>query len=187
MRFALRHKFQARNPDEELTLDKFVSNEDIVTLILNLSNYNRVGLSYTTSSTKWPPRGRLSGDAQPDGKNPLQGNTASPSHAIGFFFENNFTENLTLKGDFSVYKGFIWTFEDRDFVTMDGDAMRSWISISDRLSDRTSLYFKMRYDKGFTGSGLDVRKYNDPYGVPIESDHFRDENISYKFQMDVSW
>ncbi len=187
MIISMRHKYQARNDNNDLTVDAYINNEDRLKVTALLSKYDRIAIEYTSSSTRWPPRGRLSGNEEADGGSPLQGSFAEPGHAINFLVEHNVSDRLELKASCLVYDGFVWIFEDTEFMVLDGRSVRWWVSAWDRVSERLSVYMKLTMDQNADMSGLDMRKYNEEVGGYVDADNVKDYYFGFRFQLDFAW
>ena len=78
-------------------------------------------------------------------------------------------------GQVIFYNGFIWNFEDTDFRVFDSntDAVRYWLSLFSRISDRWAIRLKWTVD-----SSIPVTNYifepSDPTG------QFPDQKLSWK-------
>jgi DNA uptake protein ComE-like DNA-binding protein len=191
LRFGIRHRYLSRNPENHLTLVRFRSMEDRLRVDFRLSNYDRIRLLYSTSYTRWPPRGRLSDNKAPDGGHPLQGNNSEPSDALYCEFIHNVNTKLKFSGGFCMFDGFFWNFEDSEFVVLDGEGLRYWFSISDRITDHLSLYGKVTWDQGAHRTYCDVRKYNEDdeeFSSSWNDAPFVERsNFSYRLQIDYMW
>ena len=129
----LRQKWQAREEQNDLTSNLFYKNLEFRgRLRFRLSGYDRLDLMYAASKLVVHPRPRVFGDIVLDGE------------AITANYIHNFNRNLKLSGMLSYYKGFLWNFEDTQFVVMDSrrGAFRYWISLYTRLSHHLALRMK---------------------------------------------
>lgn len=48
---------------------------------------------------------------------------------------HNFSTALKLKTAWVMYNGFLWNFEDTEFVVVDGKSTRWWMSLTNRFSN----------------------------------------------------
>lgn len=130
LRIQLRQKWQAREEDNDITIGYYKNLEFRGRIRMRLSNYNSLGLMYTSSKLIVHPRPRVFGDMVLDGQ------------AITANYIHNFNKYLKITGMLSYYKGFLWNFEDTQFVVMDSEhgAIRYWLSVYMRLNS----YFSMR-------------------------------------------
>ncbi len=188
LRFKLRQKWQSRNWSNGLTPTSFDAVSTRLHLNARLSGYDNIDFLYVTGYTKWPPRPRLINDAKADSAHPVSGQVAQPSEVIGATFTHNFNENLTLKAFAGIYDGFFWTFEDNEFLVLDGNSYRYWFSIADRLSPKLSVKFKYTLDRSLPRSWVDARAYgNKPWGNDPDAWNVREFSPSFRLQIDYNW
>lgn len=153
IRISLRQKYQGREPQNEKTLQYYENIEFRGSVSFRLSRFDELGIIYMTSTVQFRPRPRLSFPVEP-GVSPdlnYNGTAALTSDALGGYFTHNFNEWLKLKGFLGYYRGFFWSFEDTQFMVMDSDrgAMRYWLSIYSRVSNKISLRFKYTRDRNY--------------------------------------
>ncbi len=187
LRFKLRQKWQSRNWSNGLTPFSFNNVSTRLHLNARLSGYDDIDFIYVTTYTGWPPRPRLVDNPEPDGEHPVSGQSAQPSEAIGATFTHNFNQNLTLKTFIGIYDGFFWTFEDNEFLVLDGNSYRYWFSIADRLSPKLSVKFKYTLDRSLPRSYVDARYFNDPWGNDPDAWNVREFSPSFRLQIDYNW
>ncbi|MFH1862508.1 MAG: helix-hairpin-helix domain-containing protein [bacterium] len=188
LQFNLRQKFQARaalNSFDKLFYD---SRESRFTVRLRLSRYDQVEVLYSASYTKWPPRPRFTGDTYPSGQFTSIGNAANHAEALGISFLHHFNSNLEFHAFWGVYQGFLWTFEDTDFIVLDGEATRAWFSIASRLSDKLSVRFKYTFEDNIPITNVAARDGNEfpsqPASQPTEAWNVTEHNDSFRIQLD---
>jgi len=189
LQFNLRQKFQARaalNAFDKLFYD---SRESRFTLRLYLSRRDRVELFYSAGYTQWPPRPRFTGEVVPTGEFTSIGNAANHNEALGFTLEHHFSDRLELRAFWGMYQGFLWTFEDTDFIVLDGEATRAWFSVASRLSERLSVRFKYTFEDGFPIANVQARDNNEwpaeqPASQPTSAWNVADHNDSFRIQLD---
>ncbi len=141
----LRQKWQAREEQNELTPNQFYRNLEFRgRLRMRLSAYDNLDLMYASSKLVVHPRPRVFGDMALDGE------------AITANFIHNFNHNLKISGMLAYYKGFLWNFEDTQFVVMDSrrGALRYWFSVYSRMSHNLSLRLKYTTDHGLPISNI---------------------------------
>ena len=186
----LRHKWQGRLGSNWVTPQSYDQVETRVRLEYRLSKYDEVEFLLSRSWIKWPPRPRLSDNVDADGGHPNIGSAAVPSYAVGAQVTHNVNDWLKLVGAITYYDGFLWMFEDGSFQIMDGQAVRYWISISDRISDHLALRLRWTNDHSYPLTYLDARTYNenDPPANP-EPDgwYVRNDTGTFRIQLDYSW
>ncbi|MCB0300854.1 MAG: hypothetical protein KDE52_12420, partial [Calditrichaeota bacterium] len=90
-----------------------------------------------------------------------------PGTAIGATYTHNFNEWLKFRGFLGFYKGFLWNFEDTEFIVTNSErgATRLWFSVYSRISNRMSMRIKYTrdYQKAITFS-----QARDANNEPIE-------------------
>jgi len=133
----LRQKIQARAENNALTPNLFYKNYEFRGRIrARLSGYDDLTLMYATSKLVVHPRPRVFGDILLDGE------------AMTAEYTHNFNTHLKMSGMVSYYKGFLWNFEDTQFVVMESTrgAFRYWLSLYSRLNTQLSMRFKYTAD-----------------------------------------
>jgi hypothetical protein len=186
----LRHKWQGRLSSNWLTPQSYEQIESRFRLEYRLSKYDEIEFLVSRAWIEWPPRPRLSDNVEADGGHPDVGSAAVPSYAVGAQVTHNVNDWLRLVGAVTYYDGFLWMFEDGQFQIMDGQAVRYWISISDRISDNLALRLRWTNDHAYPLTYVDPRAYNenDPPGNP-EPDgwYVRNDTGTFRIQLDYSW
>jgi len=88
-----------------------------------------------------------------------------------------------------VYDGFLWNFEDNEFVLLDGRGFRNWFLIRSRLGDRLLLRFKATVDHLLTRTNVQPRDLNNQPVYPAEfpGDNVRDQVTSFRVQLDYTF
>jgi hypothetical protein len=152
LRFYIRFKDQAHEYGNDVTPNKFYhSNELRIRGSFRLSNYNELGLFYSTSDLALSPRPRLGYPAEPGASryDKVEGQAGLPAWAIGSYMTYNFSRNFRFKGALMYYKGFLWNFEDTQFVVMDNllGSFRWWGSFYMRLNKNFSMRLKYTVDR----------------------------------------
>ncbi len=187
IRLQLRQKYQYRDDDNSLTTGSFENITTRLRLRLRISGYDQLEALYTTGYTLWPPRPRLVDNVEPDGNHPSTGNLVSPTEALGMTLTHNFSDRLKLRTFFGIYDGFFWNFEDSEFMVLDGNSYRYWFSVSDRISDRLAVRFKYTVDHVIPESYIDARYFNQASGPDPEGSNVREDNRTFRLQIDYGW
>ena len=131
--FQFRQKWQAREEQNSLTKNMYYKNLEFRgRMRLRLSNYDSFDMMYASSKLVVHPRPRVFGDIVLSGD------------ALIATYIHNFNKNLKLSGMLAYYQGFLWNFEDTQFVVMDSrrGAIRYWLSMYARLDHHLSLRMK---------------------------------------------
>jgi hypothetical protein len=101
---------------------------------------------------------------------------------------HNFTDKFNLSVGALSYNGFLWFFEESDFVASDKrNSMRYWVSVQDRISDNLWIELKAAYDRGLPVTNTDVRRYNQYYGGDIDAENIINKEKSFRLQIDYMW
>lgn len=188
LRFKLRHKWQNRELGNLEDPSIFNNIETRMELEYRLSRFDQLEFLYATSSTQWPPRGRLQGEADPTGLSPISGNNMQPSEAYGVWWTHNFKSGrLKLDGAIFAYDGFLWFFEKSTFRVADGSGFRTWFEITDRLSDDLTVRFRLVRDTPLRNTGTQIRQYNEPVSTDLEPDNVRRRTNYFRVQADYSF
>lgn len=188
LRLKLRQKWQSREEGNLSDPSIFNNLETRVELEYRLSRFDQLEFLYATSYTQWPPRGRLQGDAEADGLNPISGNNSEPGEAWGGLYTHHFKNGrVQLDGGFFVYDGFLWFFEKNTFRVVDGNAMRSYLEITDRISDDVTLRLRLVRENGLRNTAIDIRQFNDEVGSPVDAGDVKKTTNYFRVQLDWSF
>ncbi len=129
----LRQKWQAREEQNSLTKNMYYKNLEFRgRMRMRLSNFDSFDMLYASSKLIVHPRPRVFGDIVLDGS------------ALAATYIHNFNKSLKFSGMLAYYQGFLWNFEDTQFVVMDSrrGAIRYWLSMYARLDHHLSLRMK---------------------------------------------
>lgn len=174
----LRQKWQARNEQNNITLNYFKNLEFRGRMSLRLSGYDNLELIYANGKTIVHPRPRVFGDMVLDGE------------AIGGGFTHNFNQFLKFKGMLAYYKGFFWNFEDTQFVVLDSQrgAIRSWWSVYARLNNNFSLRFKLTFDHHKPVNNVAFTNVSSPEsGSLYETDYLKSSSNYYYLEFNYNF
>ncbi|MBK6765950.1 MAG: hypothetical protein IPG71_06365 [bacterium] len=184
----VRQKLQGRwnSSPEQPTL--YQTYENRINLEYRLSRFDELELMYASGYTRFAPRPRLIGDPDPTGQSPVDAQTASPQEALGVEVTHNFSRALKLKAAWLTYDGFLWNFEDTEFVVVDGKSTRWWISLTNRFSNALTARLKVTTDSPVTKTFVQARDGN-AYPDPVEGRSFGGDNVvqrewSFRVQLD---
>ncbi len=133
----VRQKIQSRAENNALTPNLFYKNYEFRGRVrARLSGYDDLTLMYATSKLVVHPRPRVFGDILLDGE------------AMTAEYTHNFNTHLKMSGMVGYYKGFLWNFEDTQFVVMESTrgAFRYWLALYSRLDTQLSMRFKYTAD-----------------------------------------
>jgi len=188
LRFKLRHKWQNREFGNLSDPSIFNNIETRMEIEYRLSRFDQLEFLYATSTTQWPPRGRLQGEPLATGSNPVSGSNMEPGEAFGAWYTHHF-ENRRTKVDGAVfaYDGFLWFFEKSTFRVVDGSGFRTWFEITDRLSDDLTMRFRWVRENQKRNTAVDIRQFNEEVGDEIDADDVRETTNYFRFQADYSF
>ena len=189
LRLKLRQKFQNRELGNVMDPTIFDNNERIWELQYRLSRFDDLRFRYGTAYVHWPPRGRLQGEPEANGSNPIVGNNANQ----GKWWSARFTHNsrsrrLKFDAEVILHEGFWWYFEKNTFRIVDSpNGFRVWAEITDRVSDDLTLRLRMIRADEKRNTGIDVRQFNEEIGDPVDHDNVRQVRNYYRFQLDYTY
>ncbi len=188
LRFKLRQKWQSREKDNLLDPSIFDNIETRFELEYRLSRFDQLEFLYATSYTQWPPRGRLQANPEADGLSPISGNNAEPGEAFAGLYTHHFKNGrVKLDGGFFVYDGFLWFFEKNTFRVVDGTAFRSYVEITDRLSDDWTLRLRLVRENQLRNTAVDVRQFNEEVGSTVDAGDVKKTTNYFRVQLDVAF
>jgi DNA uptake protein ComE-like DNA-binding protein len=188
LRFKIRQQWQGRHADNSLTPMSYHLDETRIELEMRLSNYNMVEFMYIRGGTGWPPRPRLVGNVAPDGGHPVEGQAFMPNNSILMRVIHNFNDKFNMSLGAIAYDGFVWYFEESEFMPIDGrNSVKVWINFQERISDRLWLEIKAAWDRGEPLTNVDIRQYNQPYGNDIDYDFLVGKHNYFRIQLDYIW
>lgn len=181
LRFRLRQRYSSRAEDIQQDVRGFQSWDTRLEARLRLSAYDELRFLYSSTNTSFAPRPRLSelpGSSGPDSPLPQ---AASPSQALQAQLRHNVNEDLMVMFTSLVYDGFLWNFEDNEFVLLDGQGFRNWVVVRSRLSDNMLMRFKVTHDNPLTRTSV-LYNRTTPMG-----DEVREKETSFRLQLDYTF
>lgn len=151
IRLEIRQKWQARDEDNQHSIDFFSNNETRMTLRAYLSGNDRFELYLGRSTTRFSnrPNLRFSPHPERDGYDEPNASILSKGNVIGVGYRHAFSEYFNIQAQFLSYQGFYWNFEDTQFAVLNSlnGAYRYWISAVARISDNLSVRIKYTHDE----------------------------------------
>ncbi|MBK8130066.1 MAG: hypothetical protein IPK53_14550 [bacterium] len=184
----LRQKLQGRWNSNPTQPAGFQTYENRINLEYRLSRFDELELMYSSGYTRFTPRPRLIGTPDPTGESPIDAQTASPQEAVGIEVTHNFSPALKLKTAWLMYDGFLWNFEDTEFVVVDGKSTRWWVSLTNRFSNALTARVKVSGDSPSTQTfrqARDGNSYPDPVpGRAFGGDNVAQRTLSFRVQLD---
>jgi len=183
LRFRLRQRFSSRGEHYQEDFRRFKGWDTRLESIVRLSGYDELRLLYSTTKTQFTPRGRLSGTVDA-GDQVVLGQLGAPGQALQAAITHNVNDRLMFGFSTEIYDGFLYNYEDNEFIVVDDNGFRNWFLVRTRFSDTTMLRFKLTHDRPRTRTNVDIRSFNDPNGIPFEGDNVRQKMTSFRLQLD---
>jgi DNA uptake protein ComE-like DNA-binding protein len=187
LRLRVRHAISSRHADRADDVRAYRSWDTRLELLANLSAFDQLRFLYSTSNVRFAARGRLSG---PAGGGDVQDDTTavrgSPARAVQGVLTHNFSPWLALTLSSEIYDGFLYNYEDNEFVVVDGKGFRSWVLLASRLSDRLSWRFKWTTDHSLSRTYVDIRNYGSLLSPTPDAVDARGDRSAFRLQLDCS-
>jgi DNA uptake protein ComE-like DNA-binding protein len=191
-RFRIRQKWQARATFNSWSPTGYTVQETRLTANFRLSRYDNIRLLYAVSAVEFNPRRRLTLDLLSGGEDPsMVGSASLSSEALSFTATHNFSDRLKVIGSVIMYDGFFWNFEDTDFRIYDSptDALRWWVTIFSRISERWAFRFKVSSEGGgaVTNYAFEPQDASSNGRLLWETLQNMNETMDFRFQMDYAF
>ena len=188
VRFRIRHRISSRHEQRPDDFRNFKSWDSRIEMRVNLSDYDRMSFLYSTSNVQFAVRPRLSG--APGGGSVygnLVGSRGIPAKALQASLSHNFSDYLTATVSTEVYDGFLYNFEDNEFIVVDGNGFRNWFMVRSRLSPKVSWRFKWTTDHQLARTYVDIRNNGALVNPTPDATNARGDQSAYRFQLDYSF
>ncbi len=157
-----------------------------------LSDFDRLDFLYSTTTVIFGPRPRLSGSA--DGNPPPTGQLVTelgvrsiPAQAFEARFTHNWSPGLSTTLSSEIYDGFLYNFEDNEFIAVDGRGFRNWFMVRSRLSSDLSWRLKYTVDFQDPVTYIDIRNFGVVQAPTPDGRNGKDTANSFRFQLDYSF
>lgn len=189
VRFRVRQRWSERNSKGEDEVRGFTGWDTRFEGRFYLSNYNRLDFLYSSTNVIFQPRPRLGSDGDANGGTTDLGTRAAPGQAFQAKYTHNFTSGLAVTVSSEIYDGFLYNFEDNEFIAVDGTGFRNWFMVRSRLSNELSWRLKYTVDNQAVVSNLQLRNFENPIdtsGRP-EGTAVKDNVNSFRFQLDYTF
>jgi DNA uptake protein ComE-like DNA-binding protein len=191
LRFRLRQRFSSRGEMIGEDVRRFRGWDTRLEAIARLSGYDQLRFLYSTSMTQFASRPRLSGTADPGPSGSYDGSPlgmqASPAQALQAVLEHNVNDRLQFVFSSEIYDGFLYNYEDNEFIVLDDTGFRNWFLVRSRFSDSMMMRVKVTQDRPLTRTNVDIRQYGNEYGFWYEGDNVRRRNTSFRLQLDYTF
>jgi len=187
LRFRLRHSVSNRHSDRPDDIRGYNAWDSRLELIANLSGYDQLRFLYSTSNVTFAARGRLSGPAS---GGDTQGDTTAvrgiPGHALQALFTHEVNSFLAFALSSEVYDGFLYNYEDNEFIVVDGTGLRNWFMLRSRVSDRMAWRFKWTIDHQIARTYVDIRNFGSLVAPTPDAVYAPGNRSSFRLQLDWS-
>ena len=107
-------------------------------------------------------------------------------HALQGVLTHNFNNYLSATVSSEVYDGFLYNYEDNEFVVVDGKGVRTWFLLRSRVSDRLSWRLKWTTDRSAARTYVDIRDYGNLLSPTPDAVNAGGGRSSFRFQLDCS-
>jgi DNA uptake protein ComE-like DNA-binding protein len=188
LRFRLRQRVSSRAESDALDVRGFEGWDTRLETRVRLSEWDEMGFLYSVAKTEFVPRPRLSGRVVPEAnvRTPV-GQAASPGQALQGYLTHNVNDRLAFTVSTEIYEGFLWNYEDNEFIVLDDVGFRNWFLVRSRLSDGLLFRFKLTHDRNLTRRNIDVRDFESPLGPPFEGRDTRSAQTAFRVQLDYAF
>ena len=188
IRLRVRHAISSRHADRPDDIRAYRSWETRLEMLANLSHYDQLRALLSTGNVTFAERGRLSG---PAGGGDVQSDTTaqrgSPSRALQAAFTHQFNDDLAITFSSEIYDGFLYNYEDNEFIVVDGQGVRHWVMLRSRLSSQLSWRLKWTDDHARARTYTDIRNFGALVAPTPDGIDVRNDRQSYRFQIDLSF
>jgi hypothetical protein len=187
VRLRLRHTITDRHRVRPDDVRAYRSWDTRLETLAYLSGYDQLRSLFSSGNVTFAARGRLSGPAAGgDVQSDTTAQRGSPSRALQAQFTHQFTSDLAVTVSSEIYGGFLWNFEDNEFVVVDGQGFRNWVMLRSRLSPNLSWRFKWTADHARTRTFVDIRNFGNLVAPTPDGTNARGGRSSFRFQLDLS-
>ncbi len=187
IRIRLRHAVSERHQTRIDDVRAYKAWDSRIELLANLSNYDQLRFLYSTGNVTFAARGRLSGPAAGgDVQSDTTAQRGSPAQALQALFAHQFNNDLAISLSSEVYDGFLWNYEDNEFLVVDGKGFRNWVMLRSRLSPRLSWRIKYTTDHAMPRTYVDIRNYGSLVPPTPDGTNARLDTSAFFFQLDFS-
>jgi DNA uptake protein ComE-like DNA-binding protein len=187
LRFRIRHSTSSRHADRIDDIRAYRSWDSRIEMIANLSGYDQLRFLYSTSNVTFAARGRLSGPASGgDTQGDTTASRGSPGRALQAQLTHQFNPFLAATLSSEIYDGFLYNYEDNEFIVVDGKGVRHWFMLRSRLSDRLSWRFKWTSDQQIARTFVDIRDFGNLVAPTPDAVNARGSRSSFRLQLDWS-
>ncbi|HTK31276.1 MAG TPA: helix-hairpin-helix domain-containing protein [Candidatus Saccharimonadaceae bacterium] len=188
IRVRLRHSVSGRHADRADDARAYRAWDSRLELLANLSHYDQMRFLYSTGNVTFAARGRLYGPAA--GGDTQSDSTASrggPAHALQAQMTHQFNNDLAVVASTELYDGFLYNYEDNEFVVVDGKGFRNWVMVRSRLSPALSWRLKWTHDHPLARTFVDIRSFGSLVPPTPDASNVLSDASAFRFQLDLSF
>ena len=187
LRLRLRHAISSRHADRPDDIRSYTAWDSRLELLANLSNFDQIRFLYSTGNVAFAARGRLSGPAAGgDVQSDTTAERGSPAQALAGQFIHQFNSNVAVILSSEVFDGFLWNYEDNEFVVVDGKGFRNWIMFRSQISPNLAWRFKWTSLMSQERSYVDIRDFGVLVPPTPDGTHAMRNLSAFRFQLDLS-
>ncbi|MFO7896827.1 MAG: helix-hairpin-helix domain-containing protein [Candidatus Cloacimonadales bacterium] len=190
IRLRTRYKAQTKRWDDTMHRGRSKSEEYEISYSTNLSNFDRLGMTFIFGSVSAPPYPLITYPGESGGADMAQAsNVYSNGTWLEAYYIHNINKNLKVSGSFAYWNAdgaSFWDFEDSnlDFDHTD-KGMKYWLTFSQRISDNLSLNMKFKH-KRYRSREIQIRQYNEL--INGEEYYFRNVQREYSaIRIQLDW
>lgn len=187
LRLRLRHAISSRHDDRPDDVRSYTSWDSRLELLANLSNYDQLRFLYSTGNVAFAARGRLSGPAAGgDVQSDTTAQRGSPAQAFQAQVLHQFNANIAVVLSSEIFNGFLWNYEDNEFVVVDGRGFRNWVMFRSRISPNLSWRLKWTTLRAQERSYVDIRYFGNLVAPTPDGIHGQRNLSAFRLQLDFS-
>jgi DNA uptake protein ComE-like DNA-binding protein len=188
VRLRIRHSLSSRHADRPDDVRNYTAWDTRFEMLANLSAYDQLHFLFSTSNVAFPSRPRLSADAGGgDTRNSTLGVAGVPGRALQGALTHNFNRDLAVTFSTEIYEGFLYNYEDNEFVLVDGRGFRNWLLVRSKVSDHLACRIKWTHDRQLPHTYLDVRDFGNLLPPTPDASLSLAAYSAFRFQLDASW
>ncbi len=190
IRLRTRYKRQSKRYDDDMDRGRSISEEYELSYSTNLSNFDRLGITYIFADVKAPPYPSISNPGEAGGADMAQAsNVYSNGSWIEAYYIHNFNKNLKMQGSFAFWNAdgaSFWDFEDSNLdFDHSSKGMKYWITFNHKISNNLYLSMKFKHKK-YVAREIQIRRYNDL--LDGEEYYFRNVDREYSsIRIQLDW
>jgi DNA uptake protein ComE-like DNA-binding protein len=188
VRLRARHSLTSRHSDRPDDIRNYESWDTRLELVANLSVDDQLRVLFSTSNVRYAARGRLSGPATGgEVQSDTTASRGSPGRALQGLVVHHFTDYFALALSGEVYDGFLYNYEDNEFIVVDGTGFRTWMMVRSRLSENLAWRLRWSQDHTLERTYVDIRDFGVLVPPTPDAVDARADRSSFRLQLDWSF